>query len=84
MPTLDLEACSSFVYANRLAAALLKAKAHQLLETLQALDETESKECLRTIARNSLARATQHERLAELQERDMGVRCHFKTYSSIH
>jgi hypothetical protein len=74
--TTDLEACATFVYANRLVADILKDKAQKLFDVVQSVDDRALKNHLEDIARTSLLRALTHERLANLQERDMGSRCH--------
>ena len=83
MPKTNLESCFSFVYAHRLAASLLRGKAEELLETLGRLDESDVKERLLVIANAHLTRATEHEVRADLQERDLGVKCYCTTRGSL-
>ncbi|AFL86407.1 hypothetical protein Terro_0055 [Terriglobus roseus DSM 18391] len=76
MPVLDVEACKSFVYANRIIADHFKATAQEVLEAVQTFEDTDTRLRLADLSRTAEERAAQHENLAELQERDMGVRCH--------
>ncbi|SEB49707.1 hypothetical protein SAMN05443244_0815 [Terriglobus roseus] len=84
MQAIDLESCLTFVYANRLAADILKDKAQKLFETLSSVNDSVLRASLEYTARSSLLRALRHERLANLQERDMGSRCYCKSRAPIH
>jgi hypothetical protein len=76
MPVQDLEACRTFVYTNRLLANRFKAKAEEVLEVVQTIEDVESRLLLADLSRAVERRATQFESIATLQERDLGVRCH--------
>ncbi|SEB90926.1 hypothetical protein [Terriglobus roseus] len=76
MPIKDLEACQTFVYANRLIASRFKAKAEEVLEVVQTIEDIDSRLLLADLSHAVERRARQYESIATLQERDMGVRCH--------
>ena len=78
----DLEVCATFVYANRLVADILKDKAEKLFNVLHASENVELRIRLIDIARTSILLALRHERLANLQERGMGAKCHCTGVSS--
>lgn len=84
MPVGDLEACWAYIYAHRLVADLLKSKAQKLLDTLCDVKDSELREQLVDIAESSVHIAREHERLAALQERDMGKRCHCAIRETVH
>ena len=72
----DFEACKSFVYVNRVIADRFKAKAVEVLEAAQGVDDVGSRLLLADLSRIVEQRGARYASLATLQERDLGVRCH--------
>ncbi len=79
MPVTNVEACISFIAANRLIADRFAAKAEQMLELVQTVEDIEQRIRIADLAQLSEKRADIHTTLAELQERDLGKKCHCPT-----
>jgi hypothetical protein len=76
MPGNDPEACATFVAANRLIADCFKAKAEELLAVAQSLEDVEQRLQLADLLAVVEERAALHESIAELQAREIGMKCY--------
>ena len=75
-PIPDLEACVSFVAVNRLISDSFTAKAKNLLELTQSIENIDERMRIADLMQFSEKRAALHASIAHLQERDLGIKCH--------
>jgi len=73
---LDIEVCKTFVYANRLIADRFRAKAEEVIEAAQQVEDIDTRLRLADLSVEADRRAAYHQTLADMQENDMGVACH--------
>jgi hypothetical protein len=76
MPALNLDACASTVAVNRLIAERFAEKARRLLELIQSINDVQERMRIADVMHFAEQRSALHTSIANLQERDMGVRCH--------
>jgi len=76
MSALNLSSCLTYVAVNRLIADRFEAKAKQLIELTQSVEDIDERLRLADLAQFSEDRAAMHVSLALTQERDLGVKCH--------
>jgi hypothetical protein len=78
MSQIDLEACLSYVLANRIIADRFRSKAVEARKLAEQSSETERNQ-LNNLSAEAERRADLHESIASHQEADMGKICHCPT-----